>query len=188
VHRTVPRHPRHLDRRHRLPALQRALGFDAAGLQWIFNAYVVAFGGLLLLGGRLADLFGPRRLFAIGFGVLTASSLVAGLARRPRAAHRARCAGRRRGADRAGRAVDGHGVCSRPGPPSCASALGFWGASAAAGGTAGVFLGGVITEWLSWRWTFLVNVPVGALVLAGHDGVACRAALASAAASTWPAR
>ena len=52
-----------------LPALQRALGFDAAGLQWIFNAYVVAFGGLLLLGGRLADLFGPRRLFAIGFGV-----------------------------------------------------------------------------------------------------------------------
>src|SRR5512138_985188 len=63
-----------------LPALQRALGFDAAGLQWVFNAYVVAFGGLLLLGGRLADLFGPRRLFATGFGVLTASSLIAGLA------------------------------------------------------------------------------------------------------------
>src|SRR6476646_6661470 len=63
-----------------LPALRRALGFDAAGLQWIFNAYVVAFGGLLLLGGRLADLFGPRRLFATGFGVLTAASLVAGLA------------------------------------------------------------------------------------------------------------
>ncbi|KAB2881725.1 MAG: MFS transporter, partial [Kofleriaceae bacterium] len=63
-----------------LPALQRALGFDAAGLQWIFNAYVVAFGGLLLLGGRLADLYRPRRLFAIGFGVLTAASLVAGLA------------------------------------------------------------------------------------------------------------
>src|SRR5512139_1889005 len=63
-----------------LPALQRALGFDAAGLQWIFNAYVVAFGGLLLLGGRLADLFGPRRLFGTGFVVLTVSSLVAGLA------------------------------------------------------------------------------------------------------------
>src|SRR5512145_2623541 len=63
-----------------LPAIQRAVGFDAAGLQWIFNAYVVAFGGLLLLGGRLADLFGPRRLFGVGFAVLTASSLVAGLA------------------------------------------------------------------------------------------------------------
>lgn len=63
-----------------LPALQRALGFDAAGLQWIFNAYVVAFGGLLLLGGRLADLFGPRRLFGIGFVVLTAASLIAGIA------------------------------------------------------------------------------------------------------------
>jgi MFS family permease len=66
-----------------LPALQRALGFDAAGLQWIFNAYVVAFGGLLLLGGRLADLFGPRKLFGIGFGILTISSLVAGLAGSP---------------------------------------------------------------------------------------------------------
>lgn len=63
-----------------LPALQRALGFDAAGLQWIFNAYVVAFGGLLLLGGRLADLFGPRRLFGTGFAILTGASLVAGLA------------------------------------------------------------------------------------------------------------
>lgn len=63
-----------------MPALQRALGFDAAGLQWIPNAYVVAFGGLLLLGRRLADLYGPRRLFGIGFVVLTAASLVAGTA------------------------------------------------------------------------------------------------------------
>lgn len=66
-----------------MPAIQRALGFDAAGLQWIFNAYVVALGGLLLLGGRLADLFGPRRLFAGGFVVLTAASLLAGLATTP---------------------------------------------------------------------------------------------------------
>src|SRR5688500_20324657 len=66
-----------------LPALQRALGFDAAGLQWIFNAYVVAFGGLLLLGGRLADLFGPRRLFGLGFGILTVASLVAAIATTP---------------------------------------------------------------------------------------------------------
>src|SRR5574338_1532573 len=63
-----------------LPALQRALGFDAAGLQWIFNAYVVAYGGLLLIGGRLADLFAPRRRFETGFAVMTGASLVAGLA------------------------------------------------------------------------------------------------------------
>ncbi len=148
-----------------LPALQRALGFDAAGLQWIFNAYVVAFGGLLLLGGRLADLFGPRRLFAVGFGVLTVASLGAGLA----------------GTDSTlivARAVQGAGAALiapaalsmvmglfAARPAELRKALGFWGAAAAAGGTAGVFLGGVITEWLSWRWTFLVNVPVGILVL-----------------------
>jgi len=148
-----------------LPALQRALGFDAAGLQWIFNAYVVAFGGLLLLGGRLADLFGPRRLFAIGFGVLTASSLVAGLAQSPTTLLIAR------GVQGAGAALIAPAALSMvmalfaARPAELRKALGFWGASAAAGGTAGVFLGGVITEWLSWRWTFLINVPIGALVL-----------------------
>ncbi len=148
-----------------LPALQRALGFDAAGLQWIFNAYVVAFGGLLLLGGRLADLFGPRRLFGIGFGILTVASLVAGIATTDITLL-------------IGRAIQGAGAALiapaalsmvmalfAARPAELRKALGFWGASAAAGGTAGVFLGGVITEWLSWRWTFLINVPVGLLVL-----------------------
>jgi EmrB/QacA subfamily drug resistance transporter len=148
-----------------LPALQRALGFDAAGLQWIFNAYVVAFGGLLLLGGRLADLFGPRRLFATGFGILTAASLVAGLATTGTTLLIARAL------QGAGAALIAPAALSMvmglfaARPNELRKALGFWGASAAAGGTAGVFLGGVITEWLSWRWTFLVNVPVGVLVL-----------------------
>src|SRR5512139_4310886 len=66
-----------------LPALQRALGFDAAGLTWVFNAYVVAFGGLLLLGGRLSDLFGARRIFGTGWAILAVGSLVAGLAADP---------------------------------------------------------------------------------------------------------
>jgi len=148
-----------------LPALQRALGFDAAGLQWIFNAYVVAFGGLLLLGGRLADLFGPRRIFGAGFGVLTVSSLIAGIATSGTTLLVARAV------QGAGAALIAPAALSMvmglfaARPPELRKALGFWGASAAAGGTAGVFLGGVITEWLSWRWTFLINVPVGALVL-----------------------
>jgi EmrB/QacA subfamily drug resistance transporter len=148
-----------------LPALQRALGFDAAGLQWIFNAYVVAFGGLLLLGGRLADLFGPRRLFGTGFVVLTASSLVAGVAMSTTTLLVARALQGTGAALIAPAALSMVMNLFAARPPELRKALGFWGASAAAGGTAGVFLGGVITEWLSWRWTFLINVPVGVLVL-----------------------
>jgi len=149
-----------------LPAIQEALGVSQSGLQWVFNAYVIAFGGLLLLGGRLADIFGQRRLFMAGFAILTASSLVAGFAQSDTVLF-------------AGRALQGFGAAliapaalslvmglfgSNPG--ELGKALGIWGASAAAGGTAGVFLGGVITEWMSWRWTFLVNVPLGVAVLA----------------------
>jgi EmrB/QacA subfamily drug resistance transporter len=148
-----------------MPALQRALGFGAAGVQWIFNAYVVAFGGLLLLGGRLADLFGPRRLFGTGFVVLTTASLVAGLATSGPLLLVARAvqgAGAALIAPAAFSMVMGLFAAR---PTELRRALGFWGASAAAGGTTGVFLGGVITEWLSWRWTFFLNVPIGVLVL-----------------------
>ncbi|MDQ3370742.1 MAG: MFS transporter [Myxococcota bacterium] len=148
-----------------LPALQRSLGFDAAGLQWIFNAYVVAFGGLLLLGGRLADLFGPRRLFGIGFGILTVASLVAGIATTGTTLLIARAIQGAGAALIAPAALSMVMALFAARPAELRKALGFWGASAAAGGTAGVFLGGVITEWLSWRWTFLINVPVGLLVL-----------------------
>jgi EmrB/QacA subfamily drug resistance transporter len=149
-----------------LPALQRDLGFDAGGLAWVFNAYVVAFGGLLLLGGRLADIFGARRLFVTGFAILTTASLGAGLASSPLALLVARAL------QGAGAALVAPAALSLvmelfvDRPAELGKALGVWGASAAAGGTAGVFLGGVFTEWLSWRWTFLVNVPVGIAVLA----------------------
>lgn len=152
-----------------LPALQRALDFDAAGLQWIFNAYVVAFGGLLLLGGRLADLFGPRRLFAIGFGILTISSLVAGLANTDTTLLIARAIQGAGAALIAPAALSLVMALFAARPNELRKALGFWGAAAAAGGTAGVFLGGVITQWLSWRWTFLLNVPLGILVLAATN-------------------
>ncbi len=148
-----------------LPAIQSDLGFSDEGLSWIFNAYVIAFGGLLLLGGKLADVFGARRIFLSGFAILTAASAVAGLAESQTVLL-------------VGRAIQGvSAALIAPAaltilmrlfggqPAELGKAFGFWGASAAAGGTAGVFLGGVITEWLSWSWTFLINLPLGLAVL-----------------------
>jgi EmrB/QacA subfamily drug resistance transporter len=147
-----------------LPAIQRALGFSAAGLQWVFKAYVIAFGGLLLLGGRLSDLAGARRMFMGGFITLGLGSVLAGAAWSA-------------GVLVLGRAIQGIGAAliapaaltmvmtAFTDPKELSRALGFWGASAAAGGSAGVFLGGVITQWLDWRWAFLVNVPLALAVL-----------------------
>ena len=149
-----------------LPELGADLGFAQADLSWVFNAYVIAFGGLLLLGGKLADVYGARRLFAIGFAVLTGASLVAGLADGP-------------GLEIAARAAQGVGAALiAPAslsmlmqlfghdPRELTKALALFGAAAPAGGTAGVFLGGVLTEWLSWPWVFYVNIPLGLAVLA----------------------
>lgn len=154
-----------------LPAIKEALGYTQESLQWVFNAYVIFFGGLLLLGGRLSDLYGQRRIFMWGFSVLTLASLLAGLAWSE-------------GALNVGRALQGFGsaliapssltivmMLFGGNPKELGKALGFWGASAAAGGSAGVFLGGVITEWLSWQWTFLINVPVGLLALLLSPGL-----------------
>ncbi|WP_419879541.1 MFS transporter [Brevibacillus centrosporus] len=148
-----------------LPAIKEALGYTQPSLQWVFNAYVIFFGGLLLLGGRLSDLFGQRRMFMWGFSILTLASLLAGVAWNEESLN-------------VGRALQGIGsafiapaaltivmMLFGSNPKELGKAFGFWGASAAAGGTAGVFLGGVITEWLSWHWTFLINIPVGVLVL-----------------------
>lgn len=148
-----------------LPAIKANLGYSQSGLQWIFNAYVILFGGFLLLGGRLSDLFGARKIFMWGFVILSAASLLAGVAWSEAALN-------------TGRALQGLGsafiapaaltlVLSKfTDPKELNKALGFWGASAAAGGSAGVFLGGAITQWLSWHWIFLINIPVGLIVLA----------------------
>jgi len=147
-----------------LPAIKADLGYTQTGLQWIFNAYVILFGGFLLLGGRLSDLFGARKIFMWGFAILTSASLLAGVAWSEATLN-------------IGRALQGLGsafiapaaltlVLSKfTDPKELNKALGFWGASAAAGGSAGVFLGGAITEWLSWYWIFLINIPVGVIVL-----------------------
>ena len=149
-----------------LPEMQHDLGFTPQGLSWVFNAYVVAFGGLLLLGGRLSDLFGARRIFATGWVVLAGGSLMAGLASNV-------------GVELAGRAVQGAGsaliapaaltllfTIFGSSPKELTKALALYGAAAPAGGTAGVFLGGVLTEYASWPWVFFINLPLAAVVLA----------------------
>ena len=147
-----------------LPKMQADLGFDPQDLSWVFNAYVVAFGGLLLLGGRLADLFGARRVFVAGWTILGVGSLVAGLADGV-------------AVELTGRAVQGAGsALIAPaaltllfqvfgGSNELPKALALYGAAAPAGGTAGVFLGGVLTEYASWPWVFFVNVPVAVVVV-----------------------
>ena len=149
-----------------LPDIQGALGFSAEGLSWVFNAYVIAFGGLLLLGGKLGDLFGARNVFAAGLVALTAGSLAAGLADSE-------------AVELIGRAAQGVGAALiaptalsllvglfAHDPGELTKALAVFGAAAPAGGTAGVFLGGVLTDVLDWRWTLLINVPLALAVLA----------------------
>lgn len=148
-----------------LPRIQHDLGFSQENLSWVFNAYVIAFGGLLLLGGRLSDLFGARRLFGAGWLVLLAGSLLAGIASEV-------------WVELAGRAVQGVGAALIApsaltllmmlfghSPKELTRALALYGAAAPAGGTAGVFLGGVITEYLSWPWVFYVNIPIALIAL-----------------------
>ena len=149
-----------------LPDIRADLGFSPEDLSWVFNAYVIAFGGLLLLGGRLSDLVGAKRIFALGWAVLAAGSLAAGVADST-------------GVEVAARAVQGAGAALIApaaltllmtlfghNPSELMKAFAVYGAAAPAGGTAGVFLGGVIAEWLTWPWVFFINIPVALLALA----------------------
>ncbi|TCK22215.1 MFS transporter [Pseudonocardia endophytica] len=146
-----------------LPSIKEALGLEPSSLQWVINAYTIVFAGFLLLGGRLADLFGRRRVLLGGIALFSVASLAGGLAFGPTSLLLAR------GFQGLGAAVMAPATLtviftSFTDAKERARAFGMWSAVAAAGGAVGVLIGGAITQWLSWRWILLVNVPVGALL------------------------
>ncbi|MFI5593297.1 MFS transporter [Amycolatopsis sp. NPDC051758] len=143
-----------------LPAIQADLGFTPAGLAWVVTAYLVAFGGLLLISGRLGDLLGRRRVFLGGLGLFTASSLVAGLADNAGVLVVSRFAQGVGGA-LASAVVLGMIVTMYPEPRARAKAIGVYSFTQAAGASIGLIAGGALTQALSWHWTFYVNLPIG---------------------------
>jgi EmrB/QacA subfamily drug resistance transporter len=148
-----------------IPSIQRDLNVAETTVQWVLTAYAITFGGFLLLGGRMADLLGRKRIFIVGLTLFTLASLACGLANSA-------------GVLIASRAVQGVGAAIiSPAALSIVStsfeegaernkALGIWGALGGSGAAAGVLFGGILTKYLGWEWIFFVNVPVGALVLA----------------------
>jgi len=154
-----------------LPAMQRDFHFSTSQLQWVVNAYALTFGGFLLLGGRAADLFGRRRIFILGLAMFSGASLVCAMAPNE-------------GLLIGARALQGLGAAvlspatltilttTFREPAERARALGIWSAMAAVGGASGALFGGVLTDLLSWRWIFYINVPIGLVTI-----VAARAAL-----------
>jgi EmrB/QacA subfamily drug resistance transporter len=147
-----------------LPSIRTDLGFSESSLAWVVNAYLIVFGGFLLLAGRLGDLFGHRRLFLIGISLFTLASLACGLATS-------------QGMLVGARAVQGLGgavvsavalsliITLFTEPGERAKAMGVFGFVASGGGSIGVLLGGILTDALNWHWIFLVNVPIGVAVV-----------------------
>jgi EmrB/QacA subfamily drug resistance transporter len=148
-----------------LPAIQNSLSFSETGLSWVVNAYLLTFGGFLLLGGRAGDLFGRRRVFMVGLAIFTLASLLCGLADS-------------QGLLVASRALQGVGgaiiapaalsiiITAFTDPAERARAMGIWAFVVSGGASIGVLLGGALTETLGWPWIFFVNLPVGLTALA----------------------
>jgi EmrB/QacA subfamily drug resistance transporter len=146
-----------------LPSIAHGLHFSTTGLSWVLNAYTLTFGGLLLLGGRAGDILGRRRMFLVGITVFTAASLAGGLAQTAGWLLAARAAQGVGGAI-ASPAVLAMITASFADGRERARALGIYTAVVMGGGSLGLVLGGVITEWVSWRWVLFVNVPIGVAV------------------------
>jgi EmrB/QacA subfamily drug resistance transporter len=146
-----------------LPSIQRELHFSTTSLEWVITAYALAFGGLLLLGGRSGDLFGRRRMFVVGVTLFTAASLLGGLAQSSAwliAARVAQGVGGAIASPTALALIQG----TFPEGPERSRAMGVYGAMSGAGGSLGLLLGGILTDVASWRWILFVNVPIGVAV------------------------
>jgi EmrB/QacA subfamily drug resistance transporter len=173
-----------------LPSIREDLEFSETSLAWVVNAYLLTFGGFLLLGGRLGDLFGHRRLFLLGIVLFTAASLACGLASSQAALIGARAVQGLGGAVVSAVALSLI-VTLFTEPAERAKAMGVFGFVAAGGGSIGVLLGGILTDVLTWNWIFLVNVPIGIavvvlslVVLPGGRGLASSTRLDVAGAVT----
>jgi EmrB/QacA subfamily drug resistance transporter len=147
-----------------LPNIQRSLDISDAGLSWVVNAYLLAFGGLLLLGGRAGDILGRRRLLVAGIGLFTLASLAGGLATSAGWLLAARAA---QGAGAALAAPSGLALIATTfaDGPERNRALGIYSAVQAAGASLGLIAGGMLTDWVSWRWVLFVNVPIGIAIV-----------------------
>jgi EmrB/QacA subfamily drug resistance transporter len=143
-----------------LPSIKNDLDFTQNNLAWVVNAYLIAFGGLLLLSGRIGDLIGHRRVFLCGLGVFTVASLVCGLAQSQEMLVAARFVQGAGGA-MASAVTLGMIVTTFPEPREQAKAIGVYGFVASAGGSIGLLAGGVLTDVINWHWIFFVNVPIG---------------------------
>ena len=145
-----------------LPTIGHDLSYSPTGLQWVVNAYVLTFAGFLLLGGRAADLFGQKRVFLLGLAIFTAASLAGGFAQSSAWLTTAR-------------AFQGFGgailspatltiIVTTFAGPKLARSIGMWSAVAGAGGATGALLGGILVQYLSWRWVLFINVPIGVVL------------------------
>ena len=143
-----------------LPSIQDDLGFSQSNLAWVVNAYLIPFGGLLLLAGRLGDLIGQRRVFLVGLAIFTGASVLCALAQSQGMLIGARFVQGAGGALTSA-VVLGMIVTMFPEPREQAKAIGVYGFVASAGGSIGLLAGGVLTEAISWHWIFFINVPVG---------------------------
>jgi EmrB/QacA subfamily drug resistance transporter len=163
-----------------LPSIQRDLDFSQNNLAWVINAYMIPFGGLLLLAGRLGDLVGQRRIFLVGLTVFTCASLVCAASQSQEMLVGARFVQGFGGA-LASAVILGMIVTMFPEPGAQAKAIGVYGFVASAGGSIGLLAGGVLTEAISWHWIFLINLPIGVAtaflalrLVPGREGIGLR--------------
>jgi EmrB/QacA subfamily drug resistance transporter len=160
-----------------LPTIQDDLGFSQSSLAWVVNAYLIAFGGLLLLAGRLGDLIGQRKIFLVGLAIFTVASVACALSQSQGMLIAARFVQGVGGA-LSSAVVLGMIVTMFPEPREQAKAIGVYGFVASAGGSIGLLAGGVLTEAINWHWIFFINVPVGIAtailakrLVADHEGI-----------------